>query len=159
MKSKTKWFLSTKKNVIFPSYIRLILQDFNTLICRFRSWKLELYHSVLFLLSSEINQSFRCCCCCCCSPIQIISKSFNVFFFPLINLFTPKAAEFVFATNDVCKLNGKQRKGVKQKSWKWKPPDGQKNPNQILTRCCCIQKLSLSLCLLKVSPPHEERVP
>jgi hypothetical protein len=34
---------------------------------------------------------------------------------------------------------------VKQKSWKWKPPDGLQNPNQILTRWCCIQKLCLSL--------------
>lgn len=72
---------------------------------------------VLFLLSSQINQSFRWCCCCC-SLIQSISKSFCGFFFffgPLIYLFTPKAAEFLFATDDVCKLNGKQRKGVKQK--------------------------------------------
>jgi hypothetical protein len=87
-----------------------------------------------------------------------------LFFSPLINLFTPKAAELLFATNDVCKLNGKQRKRsetkiVKMKTTRWTAEPKPNSHTMVLHPKALSLSVCLSVCLslLKVSPPHEGR--
>ncbi len=164
MKSKTKWFLSTKKNVTLPSYIRLILPRFQHSNLQISGLKIGTlsYRALSFVFTDKSELPLVLL-------LQPYPKHFQIFLFFFFFFFAPSSISslqrlqnFYLQRTTFANLMGSSEKG-------WNK--NRENENHQMD--CRTQtkfshdgaasrsslSLSLSLSFLKVSPPQEERIP